>query len=154
MSTHTARIVWESKGEDFKGMKYSRAHSWEFDGGHKMLASSSPAAVKVPFSDPAGVDPEEAFVAAISSCHMLTFLYHAGKGGFEVKRYDDEASGVLGKTPKGSFGITKVTLNPRIDWVGSAPSATQLDELHHKAHKDCFIANSVACEIVVEGRTS
>ena len=152
MSKHSAHIVWESKGEDFKGMKYSRVHSWAFDGGHTMAASSSPAAVKVPYSDPAAVDPEEAFVAAISSCHMLTFLYYAGKGGFEVKRYDDEAEGVLGKTAKGGMGITKVTLRPRIDWVGTAPNAAQLDDLHHKAHKDCFIANSVSCEITVEGK--
>ena len=154
MSVHTAHIAWENPGGDFLKLHYSRAHHWTFDGGQKILASSSPQTVRVPFSDPAGVDPEEAFVAALSSCHMLTFLYYAGKGGFVVARYDDPAEGVLAKTPEGRMGIIKVTLKPLVTWTGKAPSGTELAHFHHKAHEDCFIANSVKTEIIVEPRFS
>ena len=147
---HTARVLWESNSDDFTKNTYSRAHHWSFDGGQTVLASSSPSVVRVPFSDPAGIDPEEALVASISSCHMLTFLYHAAKGGFSVLRYEDNAEGVMAKNNEGRLAITRVTLKPLIEFKDKQPSRAELDHLHHLAHEDCFIANSVKTEIICE----
>jgi organic hydroperoxide reductase OsmC/OhrA len=147
---HTARILWESNTEDFTKNQYSRAHHWSFDGGQTVLASSSPNVVRVPYSDPTGIDPEEALVAAISSCHMLTFLYHAAKGGFSVLRYEDNAEGVMGKNSDGRLAITRCTLKPLVQFTGKEPSRAELDHLHHLAHEECFIANSVKTEIICE----
>lgn len=149
MSQHTATIRWtHSSGEFLKGT-YSREHTWTFDGGVTVPASSSPAAVKVPYSNPANVDPEEAYVAAIASCHMLTFLYVAGRQGFEVTSYEDEAVGVLAKNERGASWVSSVVLHPRIVYAGTRPAPEVLHELHHKAHEACFIANSVKTEITV-----
>lgn len=150
MAHHTARILWESNTGDFQKNQYSRAHHWSFDGGQTVLASSSPSVVRVPFSDPAGIDPEEALVASISSCHMLTFLYHAAKGGFAVERYEDNAEGVMAKNAEGRLAITRVTLKPLVEFKDKQPSRAELDHLHHLAHEDCFIANSVKTEIICE----
>lgn len=147
---HTARILWESNTADFTKNQYSRAHHWSFDGGQTVLASSSPHVVRVPFSDPAGIDPEEAMVAAISSCHMLTFLYLAAKAGFAIERYEDNAEGLMGKNAQGRIAITRCTIKPKIQFVGKVPTRAELDHLHHQAHEDCFIANSVTTEIVCE----
>ena len=147
---HTARILWESNTEDFTKNQYSRAHHWSFDGGQTVLASSSPSVVRVPLSDPAGVDPEEALVAAISSCHMLTFLYYAAKGGFSVLRYEDNAEGQMAKNEQGRLAITRCTLKPMIQFKDKQPSRAELDHLHHLAHEECFIANSVKTEIICE----
>lgn len=147
---HTARILWESNTEDFTKNQYSRAHHWSFDGGQTVLASSSPNVVRVPFSDPAGIDPEEALVAAISSCHMLTFLYHAAKGGFSVLRYEDNAEGQMAKNDEGRLAITRCILKPLVEFKDKQPSRAELDHLHHLAHEDCFIANSVKTEIICE----
>ena len=147
---HTARILWESNTDDFTRNQYSRAHHWSFDGGQTVLASSSPHVVRVPFSDPAGIDPEEALVAAISSCHMLTFLYHAAKGGFAVERYEDNAEGLMGKIEEGRLAVTRCTLKPNVTFAGKAPTRAELDHLHHLAHEECFIANSVKTEIICE----
>lgn len=147
---HTARILWESNTPDFTKNQYSRAHHWSFDGGQTVLASSSPHVVRVPFSDPAGVDPEEAMVASISSCHMLTFLYLAAKAGFTIERYEDNAEGLMAKNEQGRLAITRCTLKPLIRFVGKEPTRAELDHLHHQAHEDCFIANSVKTEIVCE----
>ena len=152
MSSYVATVVWTRAADaPFKDNKYSRAHEWRFDGGTVVPASSSPSVVRVPMSNPAAVDPEEALVAALSSCHMLFFLSYAAAGGFVIDRYEDEAIGDMGKTERGT-AMVKVRLRPKITWVGAAPSQEQLDKLHHRSHKDCYIANSVTAEIVVESR--
>jgi organic hydroperoxide reductase OsmC/OhrA len=118
MSEHKAAISWKRAGQDFKTGKYSREHTWSFDGGATIPASPSPAVVPVPYSNPAFVDPEEAFVASISSCHMLTFLYVASKQGFQVDSYDDEAVGKMSKNQGGVPWVSSVSLHPRISYSG------------------------------------
>jgi len=153
MASHTATIRWfASPGEDFAKGQYSRAHSWNFDGGAVVDASASPHVVPVPWSDAAGVDPEEAFVASLSSCHMLFFLDFARRSGVVLTSYEDEAEGLMEKGSDGKVRITQVVLRPRIVWGGEAPDAAALEALHHKAHEACFIANSVTTEVVVEAR--
>jgi organic hydroperoxide reductase OsmC/OhrA len=149
---HTATISWKrGGGEAFTDNKYSRAHQWSFDGGITVPASSAPSFVRLPYSKAEAVDPEEALVAALSSCHMLTFLYVAAKAGFVVDSYHDDAVGVMTKNERGKFYVSKVALQPRIVFSGSKqPSEAELAELHRKAHEDCFIANSVLTEVVVE----
>ena len=153
MAHHTARIAWERNGGDFAGKKYSRAHRWMFDGGLTVPASSSPDVVKVPYSDPSAIDPEEAFVASLASCHMLSFLWRAGLKGFVVESYEDQAEGVMEKNAEGKLAITRVTLKPVTRFSGGKlPNREELDHLHHLAHEDCFIASSVKTEIICEPR--
>jgi organic hydroperoxide reductase OsmC/OhrA len=153
MASYTATVLWErGASEPFTDNKYNRGHQWSFDGGLSFRASSSPHVVPR-FSDPAGVDPEEAFIASLSACHMLTFLYLAAKKGFVVDRYEDVAEGVMGKTPEGRFWVSKVTLKPKITWGGPAPDAAALDQLNHAAHDECFIANSVKTDVRCEPRS-
>ena len=149
MSQHRAAIRWTSKEDaDFAHGRYSREHVWEFDGGARILASASPSVVRAPYSNPAGVDPEEAFVAAIASCHMLTFLYLASRRGFEVVRYDDDAIGEMTKNEAGVPWVSGVTLAPRIEFRGSrVPTPAELHALHEQAHHECFISNSVKTKI-------
>lgn len=150
MSEHRARIRWHHAGGPFLERRYSRAHTWTFDGGVTVPASSAPTSVPVPFSDPAAVDPEEAFVAALSSCHMLSFLFVAASAGFDVRGYDDEAVGRMTKNERGALWVSHVELAPRVTYAdGAAPTAAQEAELHHRAHDACYIANSVRTEIVV-----
>jgi organic hydroperoxide reductase OsmC/OhrA len=152
MATHTATVLWSvSPGEDYAKGQYSRAHEWRFDGGAVVRASASPHIVPAPWSDAAGVDPEEAFVASLSSCHMLFFLDFARRAGGVVASDEDEAEGVMEKGSDGRVRITKVTLRPRIVF-DDEPDAATLDDLHHKAHEACFITNSVTSEVVVEPR--
>ena len=151
MSSYTATISWRRQGaEDFTRGQYSRAHEWAFDGGHVMKASASPHIVPAPWSEPAGVDPEEAFVASLSSCHMLFFLDFARRGGWTIDSYVDEAEGELARDADGRMAMTKVTLRPRIEWLDEGPDPAALADLHHKAHEACFIANSVKTEVVVQ----
>jgi organic hydroperoxide reductase OsmC/OhrA len=155
MATHeySARIHWERGAAAFTDNRYSRGHSWHFDGGLEVPASSSPQVVRVPLSVEAAVDPEEALVAALSSCHMLWFLSLAAGGGWCVDDYSDEARGVMGKTAAGKTAMVRVTLRPRVSFSGEQrPSAAQIAQLHHRAHEECFIANSVTSEIRVEPR--
>jgi organic hydroperoxide reductase OsmC/OhrA len=153
MANHNAIIRWTaSHGEDFGRGQYSRKHDWVFDGGAVVPASASPHVVPAPWSDAAAVDPEEAFVAAVASCHMLFFLDFARRSGVVVTSYEDEADGVMEKGDDGRVRITKVTLRPRIAFDGAPPDAAALDALHHKAHEACFIANSVTSKIVIEPR--
>jgi organic hydroperoxide reductase OsmC/OhrA len=149
---YTASIAWEREGAAFTDNKYSRAHEWTFDGGITVPASSSPSVVKLPFSKEDAVDPEEALVAAASSCHMLSFLYVAAKRGFVVDRYIDEAFGVMEKNEAGKLAITRITLRPEIEFSGEKrPSDADLAALHHEAHEECYIASSIRSEVVVEG---
>jgi organic hydroperoxide reductase OsmC/OhrA len=153
MANHQATIRWfASPGEDFARGQYSRAHSWSFDGGTIVPASASPTIVPMPWADAAAVDPEEAFVASLSSCHMLFFLDFARRSGVVVTSYEDEAEGEMAKGEGGKIRITKVTLRPHIVFGGDAPEQAVIDALHHKAHEACFIANSVTSEVVVEPR--
>ena len=153
MSIYTAIIRWSRDGgADFAKGQYSRAHEWAFDGGHVMPASASPHVVPAPWSNPAGVDPEEAFVASLSSCHMLFFLDFARRAGVAVTSYEDEAEGEMHKGSDGKVRITRIALRPKIVFGGEAPGKAVLDDLHHKAHEACFIANSITSEIVIEPR--
>jgi organic hydroperoxide reductase OsmC/OhrA len=151
MSGHTAIISWNRTADEaFAKGQYSRTHQWAFDGGAVVVASASPQVVPAPWSSASGVDPEEAFVASLSSCHMLFFLDFARRAGFVVDSYVDDAAGVLGKLPNGRMAMTKVTLRPRIAWGGEQlPDEAAIAALHHQAHDACFIANSVTTEVVV-----
>ncbi|MDB6090792.1 MAG: OsmC family protein [Gammaproteobacteria bacterium] len=148
---HRAQIRWARGDAAFTDNRYSRAHSWHFDGGIEVPASSSPHVVRVPLSEEAAVDPEEAFVASIASCHMLWFLSIAAAGGFRVDEYADAADGVMGKNAAGKTAVTRVTLRPHATFSGEQrPSHAQLTQMHHKAHEECFIANSVTSDIRCE----
>ena len=149
---YTATVSWKrGSDEAFTDIKFSRAHQWSFDGGVTVPASSSPLSVRLPFSRADAVDPEEALVASLSSCHMLTFLYLAAKQGFVVDSYDDAAFGSMTKNDRGKLFVSKVTLRPRIAYAGGRqPSDAELAQLHHHAHEECYIANSVLTEVVVE----
>lgn len=151
MSTYTATIRWSRDGAvGFAKGQFSRAHTWEFDGGAVVAASPSPHIVPQPWSDLAAVDPEEAFVASLSSCHMLFFVDLARRAGLVVDDYVDEAEGVLDKREDGRMWMSKVTLRPRVTWGGEAPDEAAIADLHHNAHEACFIANSVTTEVTVE----
>jgi organic hydroperoxide reductase OsmC/OhrA len=150
MSEHRATISWTRSGPDFLKGKYSREHTWQFDGGVTVPASASPSVVPEPYSNPAGVDPEETFVAAVSSCHMLTYLFLASQQGFLVESYQDEAVGVMNRNEKGALWVGRVTLHPQSVYSGERrPSPEEERHLHHLAHETCFIANSIKTEVVV-----
>ena len=154
MSTYTAEIRWSRGEQKFTDNRYSRAHSWHFDGGAVVPASSSPAVVPLPMSDAAAIDPEEAFVASLSSCHMLWFLSLAAKRGYTVDSYSDTASGVMEKHAAGKLAMTVVTLRPLVTFSGAKlPDRVVLDALHHAAHEECFIAASIRSEIVIAPRS-
>ena len=148
---HTAVIRWHLVDADFLGKRYSRAHTWTFDGGVVVPASSSPLVVPLPMSDAGAVDPEEAFVASLSSCHMLWFLDIASRAGYAVESYEDAADGRMGRNAAGKLVVDVVTLRPRARFAGArVPDAAALAALHHEAHEECFLANSVRCEIRCE----
>jgi organic hydroperoxide reductase OsmC/OhrA len=147
---YTAQVEWACDG-DYAGNAYSRGHIWRFDGGLEIPASASPTVVPLPYAVEAAVDPEEAFVAAISSCHMMSFLDLARRANFVVSSYRDNAQGEMSRVARAKMAITKVVLKPSITLVAAEePDPTWLTDLHEKAHEVCFIANSVNCEIVVE----
>ena len=150
MSAHRAAIHWARGGQGFLDQRYSRAHVWRFDGGVEVRASSSPDVVPLPLSDASAVDPEEAFVASVSSCHMLWFLSIAAERGFVVDGYTDDAEGIMGPDADGQMVIVRVTLRPKTVFSGIAPSKQALHDMHHAAHRSCFIANSIKSEIVCE----
>jgi organic hydroperoxide reductase OsmC/OhrA len=150
MSQHKATIHWQNSGGDFLRGKYSREHTWSFDGGVTVPASPAPESVPAPYSNPAHVDPEEAFVASVSSCHMLTFLYVAYRQGFQVESYHDEAIGVMTKNDRGIPWVSAITLHPKIVYGGEKrPTSANEEHLHHQAHEQCFIANSIKTEVTV-----
>lgn len=149
MHKHEALILWERKDQTFVDNKYSRAHLWELDG-VTVPASSSPSVLPAPLSSLEAIDPEEALVAAASSCHMLFFLAIAAKRGFVVDRYSDQAYGKMGKNAEGKTLMAKITLRPKIEFSGNKqPSAVEIDEVHHMAHEQCFIGNSLKSEVVI-----
>jgi organic hydroperoxide reductase OsmC/OhrA len=151
MSEHVAEVVWERGDAPFLDQRYSRRHALRFDGGAVWAGSSSPQVVPAPMSDPLAVDPEEAFVASISSCHMLWFLSIAAKHGFVVDHYRDRAIGLMGKDAHGRLAITRVTLKPEVRFAGTQePDEVEVAAMHHEAHGSCFIANSVKTEIRCE----
>ena len=152
MSLYNVKISWKkNKNEIFTDQKYSRAHTWIFDGGVEVPASSSPHVVPLPMSSESAVDPEEAFVASISSCHMLWFLSIAAGKKFVIDSYEDNAIGILAKNDEGVLAMTEVTLKPEIIFSSNnIPSQSQIEELHHTAHEKCFIAASVKTKINID----
>jgi len=151
MAQYTSTVLWQRDHASFADQRYSRRHAWHFDGGAVVPASSSPHVVPVPYSDPAGVDPEEAFVASLSSCHMLWFLDIAARAGWVVDHYRDEAVGVMARNTEGQLAMTRVTLRPAVRFAPErSPTLAELQDLHHRAHASCFIANSVKTEVLCE----
>lgn len=146
-----ATVAWQRDGQDFAGQRYSRGHEWQFDGGLTVPASSSPLSVPLPMSVAANIDPEEALVAATSSCHMLFFLSLAAQRGYVIDDYRDDAVGELGKNAQGRLAMTRIVLRPRIAFAGTPPAPEALAALHHDAHERCYIANSLTADVVVEG---
>lgn len=151
MAQYTAEVLWLRNEQDFISNRYSRRHLLRFDGGAEVAGSSSPHVVPLPMSDAAAIDPEEAFVASLSSCHMLWFLSIAAKRKFCVDRYFDAAVGTMGKNADGKFAMLVVTLKPEVIFSGErVPTAEQIEHMHHEAHEECFIANSVKTEVRCE----
>jgi len=151
MSEYTAEVLWQRGDQDFLANTYSRRHSLRFDGGAEWAGSSSPHVVPLPFSDASAVDPEESFVASLSSCHMLWFLTMAVKRKFCVDRYFDAATGVMEKNAEGKMAMTVVTLRPQVSFSGeNLPTREQIEHMHHRAHEECFIANSAKTEVRCE----
>jgi organic hydroperoxide reductase OsmC/OhrA len=156
MGTHEARVVWHRGADErFTDHRYSRRHEWLFDGGARIGASAAPSNAKPPYSDPAAVDPEEAFVAALSSCHMLFFLWLSAQRGFSLFSYEDSALGVMSEDRDGRQWVAKVTLRPRVVFDGEKrPTAAEVESLHHESHERCYLANSVKTQILVEGHAT
>lgn len=151
MHRYDARISWNRDGATFSGGRYSRGHEWSFDGGVKITASASPSHVPAPYSVAEAVDPEEALVAAASSCHMLMFLFFAAKSGVVVDSYVDEAFGEMTTGQDGKLSFSRITLRPHVRFAPNAgPGADALAALHHAAHDGCYVANSLKCDVVVE----
>jgi len=153
MSAYTSTVLWQRGEQNFQDNRYSRRHEIHFDSGTVLPASSSPHVVPLPMSDAQAVDPEELFVAALSSCHMLWFLSLARDAGFVVDRYEDEAEGIMARDAQRRMMMSTVTLRPRVQFApGHAPSREQLQALHHEAHEQCYIANSVRTQVRCEPR--
>ena len=151
MAQYIAEISWHRDGQDFLSNRYSRRHLLRFDGGIEVVGSSSPHVIPLPYSDASAIDPEETFVASLSSCHMLWFLSIAAKRKFCVDAYTDNAKGVMDKNADGKMAMTIVTLRPKVTFSGEKlPTQAQVEELHHQAHDECFIANSVKTEVRCE----
>jgi len=148
MSAYTVTICWQRGDQPFTDNRYSRGHTWSFDGGIEVPDSSSPHVVPPPYSQTHAVDPEEAFVASLSSCHMLWFLSIAAKRGLCVDSYVDNADGIMGKDALGRTAITHVTLRPKVAFAGARlPATSEVESMHDSAHTQCFIANSVRTEV-------
>ncbi len=147
MSIHKVKISWKNEKDDFSYFNYDRTHSWEFEGGKKMIASAAPEYI----GNIEHINPEEALAAALSSCHMMTFLFVCSKKKYIVGSYEDSSEAVLEKNSKNKMAVTKLYLRPKITFIGeNQPTTEMLDLLHEKAHEECFIANSVLTEIIIE----
>jgi len=151
LSIYTANVIWKRGKQAFTDNKYSRAHTWIFDGGCEIPASPSPHIVPLPYSVEENVDPEEAFIASLSSCHMLFFLSIAAKKKLLIDSYDDNAIGILEENSQDQLVMTKITLDPKIIFSNKQPSKEEIKKMHHLAHQQCFLANSVKTEITVKG---
>lgn len=150
MHQYTATVRWNRNDAVFNDRRYSRAHVWSFDGGALVKASASPSIVRAPFSDASAVDPEEAFVASVSSCHMLFFLDYAAQAKFVVDSYEDVATGTMGKNERGQDFVATIVLAPRVRFSGSPqPTAQEIAALHERSHHECFIANSIKTAVTV-----
>jgi len=152
MSEHSATVEWVRGDQPFTDNHYGRGHDWRFDGGAVVRGSSAPTSVPLPMSEAQAVDPEEALVAAVSSCHMLFFLAFAAKGGWVVDRYEDKATGRLGRNERGRTSMVEVVLRPHISFSGPGPHPAALDDLHHRAHDACYIANSIRAQVRIKAR--
>ncbi len=153
--SYIATVDWQRGTQSFADNKYSRAHTWSFDGGVTVAGSSAPNVLPPPMSREDAVDPEEALVASASACHMLFFLALAARKGFTIDRYTDKAVGEMTKNERGKLFVSKITLNPAVTWSGaSRPSLADIDALHHRAHEECYIANSIRAEIVISSPAS
>jgi organic hydroperoxide reductase OsmC/OhrA len=151
MTPYTAQTLWLRSEQNFLDNRYSRKHVLRFDGGVEVAGSSSPHVVREPYSDATAVDPEEAFVSSLSSCHMLWFLSMAVERKFRVDRYFDAASGIMEKNADGKLFVSVVTLRPEVQFSGEhLPTRAEVDAMHHAAHEDCFIANSVKTQVLCE----
>lgn len=151
MHEYRAQVAWKRNGENFLDRRYSRKHEWRFDGGVRVVASSSPLLVPEPYSIAEAVDPEEALVASASSCHMLWFLSLAASQGFIVERYVDDAWGAIAKNREGKQAFSRITLRPSAEFSGARlPSPEELQSLHRAAHDQCLIANSLRCDVAVD----
>lgn len=150
MEQYRATVSWQRNGAAFTDQRYSRGHRWRFDGGVEVPASASPQVVPLPMSVEAAVDPEEAFVASLSSCHMLWFLAIAAQRRYVVESYDDDAVGLMEKDAEGRMAVTRVTLRPRVRFGERAPSRDEILAMHERAHEECFIARSVKSELRCE----
>jgi organic hydroperoxide reductase OsmC/OhrA len=154
MAEYKTVVSWDRNGALFIDNRYSRAHVWRFDGGIEVPASASPHVVRKPMSVEAAVDPEEAFVVSLSSCHMLWFLSIAAGRKFVVENYHDEAVGVMEKNAEGKLAITRVTLHPVVNFSGDRlPDKSEIEAMHHQAHEECFIANSVKTDVRCEPKS-
>lgn len=152
MAEHKATIIWKGGTGDFLKGQFTREHTWTFDGGLSVAASAAPAVVPPPLSNPEGVDPEEAFVASLSSCHMLTFLFFAYRKGVEVASYEDEAVGLMAKGENGVPWVSQISLNPKVVYTGEKHlTRAEEGQLHQQAHHYCYIANSIKTRVVVGG---
>ncbi|MEB0138138.1 MULTISPECIES: OsmC family protein [unclassified Undibacterium] len=153
MDNYQAQVIWQRQQQEFSDNKYSRAHEWKFDGGLSVPASSAPSSVPLPYSLAENVDPEEALIAALASCHMLFFLAFACKQGYIIDTYDDEAIGTMSKNERGRLYISAITLRPRVLFSGDkTATAEQINALHELAHEHCYIANSVRAEVTIMAR--
>lgn len=150
MHEYNATVTWSRNGAKFSDNQYSRRHEWRFDGGAVVNASSAPSSVPLPFSDASAVDPEEALVASLSSCHMLFFLAFAGKKGWLIDTYSDKAVGIMEKNADGKLAITRITLRPEIRFAGAVPTAQDIEAVHHLSHEKCYIANSIKAEVEIQ----
>lgn len=151
MSEYTVMVKWLRDGQNFIDNNYSRGHTWEFDGGLRVAASASPHIVPLPKSVAENVDPEEAFVAALSSCHMLFFLSIAAGKGYIIDKYIDSSIGYLTSDERGKMSMSRVVLRPAVSFSGKKrPTGSQIEEMHEQSHDQCFIANSVRTEIIIE----
>ncbi len=151
MSKYTVTVKWQRDGQDFLDDNYSRGHTWEFDGGLSVPASASPQIVPLPKSVAENVDPEEAFIASLSSCHMLFFLAVAAQEGYVIDNYVDSAVGYMARNDQGRMAMTKVVLRPKVVFSGDTqPTAEQIEKIHERSHEQCFIANSVKAKVITE----
>jgi len=151
MSEYVVTVRWGRGNQPFIDNRYRRAHTWTFDGGVEVPASSSPTVVPLPYSEAHAIDPEEAFVASLASCHMLWFLSIAAQRKFCVDSYVDDARGVMGRNAAGKLAMTQVTLRPKVAFVGERlPTQDEIAAMHHEAHSECFIANSVTTDVRCE----